>query len=90
MAEYRIEILFSGEAPGDEMERARILGAEDVAAAIRSLSDALETRGLAHQVRAQTVRRNVKKPLLSAQDVLSARDKIIANQLRGLPDQAAE
>jgi hypothetical protein len=61
MANYRIEILFSGDAPDDELERARILGSTDVAEAVLSLSQALESHGFAHAIRAQTIRKNVRK-----------------------------
>jgi len=61
---YRIEILFSGDAPDDELERARILGSPAVTQAIDALSAALDgvgESGFAHQVRAQTIRKNVRK-----------------------------
>lgn len=62
MTGYRIEILFSGDAPESELERARILGSADVAEAMLVLSQALEGNGFAHRVRAQTIRKNVRKP----------------------------
>jgi hypothetical protein len=61
MANYRIEILFSGDAPDDELERARILGSTDVAEAVYALSQALESHGFSHEVRAQTIRKNVRR-----------------------------
>ena len=62
MTGYRIQILFSGDAPDDELERARILGAEDVAEAVLHLSKALEAHGFSHTVQAQTIRRIPKRP----------------------------
>ena len=53
---YRIEILFSGDAPADELTRARILANAGVTEAMADLSRALEAAGFAHEVGARTVR----------------------------------
>jgi hypothetical protein len=80
MANYRIEILFSGDAPDDELERARILGSTDVAEAVYALSKALEGHGFGHEVRAQTIRKNQRK----------ASGERAAAQMRVAGGQAAE
>lgn len=59
---YRIEILFVGDAPEDELERARILAGGDVAKAILALSQALQDAGMTHLVKAQSVRATPKGP----------------------------
>jgi hypothetical protein len=53
---YRIELLFVGDAPDGEMERAKILADVDVTAAVRNLSSNLEKAGFAHIVTARSVR----------------------------------
>jgi len=53
---HRIEIIFVGNAPADELERARILANAGVTEAMADLSRALEAAGFAHEVGAKTVR----------------------------------
>lgn len=60
----RLEILFSGPAPEDEFERARLLAAPAVAAAFDALSAALNESGLSlsRQVRVVRGNENHRKP----------------------------
>ncbi len=72
---YRIELLFVGDAPVGEMDRARILAAPEVTAAITALSAALADVGLRHEVSARSVRgaerkRKVRTPDEAAADAL--------------------
>lgn len=59
----RIEFLFVGEGPDDEMERAKIVGSDQVIAACDALSKALHDAGMAHE---RTVRAVVVTPKKSA------------------------
>jgi hypothetical protein len=59
---YRIELMFVGEAPAGELERARIMASADVTAAIDNLSKALEAAGLPHAVNCRTVRESMGRP----------------------------
>ena len=58
---YRIEITFSGDAPDEEMDRAKILGSPDVRDAVKALSDHLEAVGLPVKVEARTIRSGDRK-----------------------------
>jgi hypothetical protein len=68
---YRIELLFVGEAPEDELARARILASPAVSDAVETLSRALQAAGLAHEVVARTVRPG-KRPGISGRPKLAA------------------
>ena len=59
---FRIEIKFAGEAPSDELARAKILGSKDVHDAIVALQAHLEALGLPTVVSAQSVRSNERRP----------------------------
>jgi hypothetical protein len=61
MAEYRIEIVFSGDAPESELARAAILAGAGVATAIDGLAAALMEAGFAPTVTAHAIRRNPKR-----------------------------
>lgn len=54
--EYRIEILFAGSAPGNEMDRARILANQAVTDAVDALQRALEHAGMQTVATARSVR----------------------------------
>ncbi len=58
---YRIELLFVGDAPDGELERAKILAHPDVTIAIMDLSAELTKAGLGHEVTARTVRGTERK-----------------------------
>lgn len=47
---HRIEIMFVGEAPESELERAKILGSSDIVASIEALRALLSASGLADVV----------------------------------------
>lgn len=70
MSRYRIEITFSGEAPDDELSRARILANPDVATAEAAYSKALADAGFAHTVTARSIakvdRKKKARPLAAA------------------------
>lgn len=53
---HRIEITFVGDAPEDELARARILAGSTVTEAVQALSDALLGAGLKHEVTVHTIR----------------------------------
>ena len=59
---YRIELLFVGEAPEDEMARARVLAAPDVQTALHAFAHALTETGFKHEVKTRTVRSTPKAP----------------------------
>jgi hypothetical protein len=59
---HRIEIMFVGDAPADELERARILAGSEVGLAIINLSQMLKASGFEHTVTARTVRPPNKRP----------------------------
>jgi hypothetical protein len=58
---YRIELLFVGDAPDGELERAKILAKPEVTDAIMALSQVLEGVGFQHLVNARTVRGTERK-----------------------------
>ena len=68
---YRIELLFVGEAPEDEMARALIIGCPAVQQAITALSKELTQEGLNHEVMVRTVRPG-KRPGVSGRPKLAA------------------
>lgn len=51
-----MEVKFEGEAPTDELARARILANPTVESAMQALSDALLGAGLNHEVTARTIK----------------------------------
>ncbi len=57
---YRIELTFVGEAPADELERAKIMAA--VADEVGAMSAKLAEAGFANTVVAHTVRATDRKP----------------------------
>lgn len=59
---HRIELLFVGEAPADELARAKILASANVTDAIGELSKALVAAGLEHKVECRTVRATPGRP----------------------------
>jgi hypothetical protein len=59
---YRIELLFVGDAPESELERARILADSGVSAAMAELSERLEQVGFRHEITAKTVRGTPRRP----------------------------
>ena len=60
MATHRIEILFAGDAPDSELERAKILGSKEVGDAIEDLRSVLANLQLDAVVTAHSVRKMVK------------------------------
>ena len=67
---YRIELLFVGEAPESEMERARIMGAPAVQEKIDLLKHELADQGLETIVEFRTVRPG-KRPKASGRPKLA-------------------
>jgi len=53
---HRIELLFIGDAPESELERAKALANPAVVKGIEELSSALEAAGCKHEVKCQVVR----------------------------------
>ncbi len=59
---HRIEIIFSGEAPEDELRRYQLLGNAGVVAAIENLGEVLRDAGLPCEVQVKTVRSQNRHP----------------------------
>jgi len=68
---YRIELLFVGEAPEDEYERARIIASPRVEEAVAALRSALHEAGLTHELQVRTIRPG-KRPGVSGRPKLAA------------------
>jgi len=62
VATHRIEILFVGDAPDSELERAKILGSREVGDAITDLRTVLANLQLEATVTAHSVRKMTYKP----------------------------
>ena len=60
MTTHRIEILFVGDAPDSELERAKILGSKEVGEAIEDLRSVLANLQLDVTVTAHSVRKMAK------------------------------
>ncbi len=78
MTTHRIEILFAGDAPDSELERARILGSKEVGEAIEDLRSVLANMQLeavvtAHSVRKMAKHRGPSRPKL--QEVVEPTDR---------------
>ncbi len=57
---HRIEIRFHGDAPSDELSRARIIGSADVADAMKALQDHLSAVGFDSKVEVVVVKTKVR------------------------------